>query len=792
MPRENRKMQANSLHSSHWGAFYPVVKGDRIIDARPFEFDPAPSTILRSVPDAVHHRSRVEYPAIRVGWLKHGPGGATERRGSDSWVRVSWEHALEVVGNELKRVIAEHGNEAIFGGSYGWSSAGRFHHAKTQLQRFLVQIGGFTDTKETYSNAAGSVLVRHVLGSSDFVRGGPNWRSIVKNTELFVAFGGIPTRNTQVTPGGTVAHTTPEWLAQAKAAEIDFCNISPIRDDAAAFLRAHWLAPRPHTDSAIMLGIAHTLIVEELHDQRFLDQYCDGFDRFADYVLGRVDGKPRSAEWAADLSEVSAHAIRELARRMAKSRTFIMANWSLQRSDHGEQPFWLVIVLAAMLGQIGLPGGGFGFGYGSMEGLAETRPEMTVQSLPIGKNPVSSFIPVARIADMLLKPHQPFQYNGQNLIYPDIRLVYWCGGNPFHHHQDLNRLVYAWRRPETIIVNEPWWTATARHADIVLPATTTLERDDLGSSPFDRFLIAMKQAIRPVGQSRDDFAIFADLAEHFSKREAFTEGRSEAESIRYLYESARVRAAQRQIAMPSFDEFWHRGYLELPVKSQPDVSFEDYRRAPLASQLATPSGRIEIFSSTIASFGYDDCLGHPAWFEPVEWLGGATAQRFPLHLLTTQPSTRLHGQMDMGSVSRESKIAGREPVRISVVDAARRGIRTGDVVRVFNERGSLLAGAIATPEVRPGVVQISIGAWYDPLDSSRPGSLDKHGNPNVLTLDKGTTRLAQGSSAQTALVEIEKYTGELPSITAFDPPRFIDLLQEEPLAHDNSVVGAAK
>jgi len=569
-------------------------------------------------------------------------------------------------------------------------------------------------------------------------------------------------------------HTTPDWLAQAKAAEIAFCNISPIRDDAAASLGAHWLAPRPHTDSAIMLGIAHALLIEELHDEQFLNRYCVGFDQFADYVLGRVDGTAKSAEWAANLSEVSAHAIRDLARRMAKSRTFIMANWSLQRSDHGEQPFWLVIVLAAMLGQIGLPGGGFGFGYGSMEGLAQTRPETTVQSLPIGKNPVSSFIPVARISDMLLNPHKPFQYDGQNLIYPDIRLVYWCGGNPFHHHQDLNRLVLAWRRPETIIVNDPGWTATARHADIVLPTTTTLERDDLGASPFDRFIIAMKRAIAPVGQSRDDFAIFVDLADRFSCRDSFTEARTAWESIRYLYESARERASRAEIELPDFDQFWERGYVELPIKPQAYVSFEDFRRDPEEKPLSTPSGRIEIFSATIASFGYDDCRGYPAWFEPVEWLGSDKAQRFPLHLLTTQPPTRLHGQMDMGCVSRESKIVRREPVRISVVDAARRGIRDNDVVRVFNERGALLAGAIVTHELRPGVVQISAGAWYDPLYPGSLGSLEKHGNPNVLTLDQGTSRLAQGSSAQTALVEIEKYKGEMPPVTAFDPPTFVD------------------
>ena len=145
----------------------------------------------------------------------------------------------------------------------------------------------------------------------------------------------------------------------------------------------------------------------------------------------------------------------------------------------------MTTTLAAMLGQIGSPGGGCGFGYGSMNGYGVPVPNFSTPSMPSATNPANSAIPVARISDMLLNPGAPYQFNGQDLTYPDIRMVYWCGGNPFHHHQDLNRLVEAWRKPETIVVNEIWWTATAKHADIVLPATSTLERNDIGASSRD-------------------------------------------------------------------------------------------------------------------------------------------------------------------------------------------------------------------------------------------------------------------------------------------------------------------
>jgi biotin/methionine sulfoxide reductase len=135
---------------------------------------------------------------------------------------------------------------------------------------------------------------------------------------------------------------------------------------------------------------------------------------------------------------------------------------ALQRAQHGEQPFWMAVTLAAMLGGIGLPGGGVGFSIGSFNNTGRTATKLAGPKLPQGRNPVDAFIPVARLVDMLENPGTAFDYNGRRQTYPNIRLIYWCGGNPFHHHQDLNRLIAAWQRPETIIVHEPWWTCACR------------------------------------------------------------------------------------------------------------------------------------------------------------------------------------------------------------------------------------------------------------------------------------------------------------------------------------------
>jgi biotin/methionine sulfoxide reductase len=755
---------------SHWGAFLAEVENGRVVGVRPFERDPEPSPLIEAVPAAVHSPLRIRQPFVREGWLKNGPGNG-EGRGREPFVPVSWEHALDLVAGELGRVKRDYGNAAIMAGSQGWGSAGIFHEARGQLRRFMATFGGFVDQTSNYSFGTALVFLPHILGSAQAVTGPlTSWSSIARHSNLLVLFGGANPKNLHVAKGGCGAHAIGRSLAELARAGVKVVNVSPIREDGPDTLAPEWIPIRPGTDTAMLLALSHTLIASGLHDADFLARYCTGFECVRAYLMGESDGEPKDADWAAAITGVSAETIRALARRMAASRTMLSASWSLQRADHGEQPYWSVTLLASCLGQIGLPGGGFGFGYGSTTGIADPPLAFRSPGMEVTANPLNRAIPAARIVECLSHPGEPYDFNGRKLTYPDIKLVYWAGGNPFHHHQDTNRLRAAWRRPQTIVVHEPWWTATARHADVVLPATTTLERNDIGCAPRDPFIIAMQKAIAPVGEARNDYGIFAALARRLGCEGEFTKGRDEMAWLRHLYDTWRGSVRTNRAAVPDFDCFWGDGYLEIPRTADEYVMLAEFRADPEKHKLATPSGRIELFSEKIAGFGYDNCPPHATWIAPSEWGG---AQNYPLHLVSSQPRYKLHSQMDAGPISARGKVGGREAVALNPLDAARRGIEEGDVVRIYNERGACLAGAVITDTMSPGVAKLSCGAWYDPV-GAEDGALCAHGNANILTHDRGSSRLSQGPSTGTNMVEVERWTGPLPPVQAFMPPEVVN------------------
>ena len=762
-------IKRSALTSSHWGAGVVETDGERVTAVHPYPADPAPNRINENIPGALYSSSRIQRPAVRASWLENGPEKRSGTRGRDPFVEVSWDQALDLIAGEITRIRETHGNSSIFAGSYGWSSAGRVHHAQSLLKRFLNTQGGFVRSEGNYSYNAALVLMPYISGPYRLsIIDSTRWSVVEKHSDLVLAFGGLAERNTAVCDGGVTFHRFPSAVKACADAGVKFINISPLRSDMSAGVQTEWLAPKPGSDTALMMGLAYVLLDEGLYDPDFLDRYTVGFDRVAAYLRGQGDDQtPKTPAWAEAQSGIPAERMISLAREMASKRTMITLAAGLQRADFGEQPLWMCVTLAAMLGQIGLPGGGYIIGaavngnIGTKERLFSTG---TMRQL---HNPVTDFLPVAMISEMLLHPDEEYVYDGAKMRFPDARMVWWAGGNPFHHHQDLARLHAAFQRPETVIVNEISWTAAARHADIVLPVAAAQERLDFGAGKSDDTLVPMAAHAKPPFQARLEYDIYAALAERLGNRDAFTEGKTAEQWAETLWEVTRQFSARAGVDLPDFETFMTGDAIAVPDPSPEQVYLADFRADPEANPLPTPSGKLELYSETIAGFDLADCPGQATWFPPRD----DPSEHGPLFLISGQPKTRLHSQLDDGAYSRSYKIKDREPVLIHPIDAESRGIADGDVVELFNGRGRCLAGAVVTDEVRQGCLFLWTGAWYDPDFSQNP-PLDRHGNPNSLTHDRRTSGLSQSPASHSVRLDVRRWTSDLPPVQAFSPPIF--------------------
>ncbi|WP_255459293.1 molybdopterin guanine dinucleotide-containing S/N-oxide reductase [Buttiauxella sp. A111] len=762
------------LTAAHWGPMLVETDGVRVISSTGALETGHENSLQSAVPDQVHSKARVQFPMARKGFLA-SPDAPQGVRGEDDYVRISWDQALQLIHQQHQRIRETYGAASIFAGSYGWRSNGVLHKAATLLQRYMSLAGGYTGHLGDYSTGAAQVIMPYVVGSNEVYQQQTSWPLVLEHSDVVVLWSANPLNTLKIAWNASDEQGV-KYFEQLRDSGKTVITIDPMRSETVDFLgeKAQWIAPNMGTDVALMLGIAHTLVINGWHDTQFLARCTHGYDKFAAYLLGESDGQPKTAHWAAEICGVPAQTIDSLARLFSEKRTMLMAGWGMQRQQYGEQKHWMLVTLAAMLGQIGTPGGGFGLSYHFANGGNPTRRAAVLGSLQGSvKNGIDAVekIPVARIVEALENPGGEYQHNGLQKTFPDIRMLWWAGGANFTHHQDTNRLIKAWQKPELVVISECFWTAAAKHADIVLPITTSFERNDLTMTGdySNQHLVPMKQVISPQGEARNDFDVFAQLSALWEEEGAtrFTEGKTELQWLEEFYEIARKRGAAQQVELPDFQQFWDANQLiEMPEseKNAAFIRFADFREDPQANPLKTPSGKIEIFSERIASFAYADCPAHPTWLAPDEWQGNAEPGQ--LQLLSSHPAHRLHSQLNYAALREKYAIAGREPLTLHPKDAAERGIADGDLVRVWNARGQVLVGALVTEGIKPGVVCIHQGAWPD-LDDRK---LCKNGAVNVLTLDIPTSRLANGCAANSSLVWAEKYLGPVPEVTAFLPP----------------------
>lgn len=802
-------MNGEVITGAHWGLLKITLKDGKIVGSKPvYSTSAIPNSLQINTADMVYN-SRVKYPMVRKSYLENPDNPQPALRGSEEFVRVSYEDAIKLVARELKKTRQQKGSSSVFAGAYGWKSVGNMHNSRILLHRFMNLSGGFTGTLGDYSTGASQVIMPHVVGSVSVYEQQTSWPIILQHSDVVVIWGCNPISTLkiswQVDDGQAFG-----YLEKLKQSGKKIIIIDPRRSETAHYFdQARLISPLPNTDVAMMLGMAHHLYTTNKFNKEFLDTYTFGFDKFKNYLMGKEDGVEKTVAWASKICRINEKTIKELAELFFDKRTFFMSGWGMQRAHHGEQPHWALVTLASMIGQIGQPGGGFSLGHHYSGAGVPSRKGATIGGMnaaTIGyyddkgkflgtKGEVqtgfvsswnakvsSSSFPVARIADALMNPGKVIDHNGKKLTYPDIDFIYWVGGNPFSHHQDTNTLVKAWKKPRTVVVNSIYWTPTAKMADIVFPTTSQYERNDIAMiGDYSKHGIApLKQVVAKQNEAHDDYQIFCDLCLAYAGKElydAYTEnGKKEMDWIEEYYNTAYntiLKTPQLITDMKPFKEFWAANKPVLfssTAESEEFVKFKDFIEDPILQPLGTPSGLIEIYSETIAKMNYDDCRAYPSWFEPAEWLG-MKDKPAEFHMISAHPYDRLHSQQNQTSLRNQYAVAGHEPIYINTKDAAKKGIKSGDVVRVFNKRGEILAGAVVTNDIMEGVVNIYEGVWYDPSKPGVSGSICKNGSPNLLTLDIPTSKLANGNSSHTALVNIEKYKGSKLPLTAFSAPK---------------------
>lgn len=346
--------------AAHWGPLGVVVENGKVVKSDSVFEISVPNELQHVVADQVHGETRVKYPMVRKGYLEGNKD--TTLRGRDEWVRVSWDKAFELVANEMKRVREAHGANAIFGGSYGWYSSGALHASRTLLQRYLNVTGGFVGVKGDYSTGAAQVIMPHVLGTIEVYEQQTSWEVILESSDIVVLWSANPLNTLRIAWTSTDQQGI-EYFKKLKESGKRIICIDPVKSESCEFLGAEWVPVNTGTDVALMLGMAHTLVAEGKHDQAFLKKYTTGFEKFEEYLLGKTDNQPKDAKWASQICGVPEETIKKLATDFQSKRTMLMAGWGIQRQRHGEQGHWMLVTLAAMLGQIGLPGGGFGLSY---------------------------------------------------------------------------------------------------------------------------------------------------------------------------------------------------------------------------------------------------------------------------------------------------------------------------------------------------------------------------------------------------------------------------------------------
>ena len=786
----------------------------------PKKFNVAPFVLGER--NRLYSEDRIKYPLKRVGFDPKGERNP-QTRGTAPYERISWDEALDIVASEITRVQTTYGKEALTALTSSHHNWGLVGYKMSAFSRFF-NLTGYTQVLDNPDSWEGWHWgATHTWGFY--------WRlgmpepydmleDALKHAEMVVFWSNDPDTTRGVYTGSDAAI----WRQWLKDKGVKFVVIDPFHNYTAAAMGGKWIAPRPGTDAALALAIAHVWISEDTYDKTYVADRTIGFDEFRDYVMGTSDGVPKTPAWAEAESAVPARTIVALAREWAQKRTMLGAGarggeGGACRAAYATEWARLMVLLQAMQGLgkpgIGIWGGAMGAprnddfwfpGYGDPEGRIALS-KGAADHLP--ENPVQQRLYRLTMPDAILDPPDGWdgdgfcgkslaqQFNSHTYPLPgcsEVKMLYRYGGSFIGTMTDTNKWPRMYRSPklEFVVNQDCWWSSETRFADVILPACTQIERDDIGewgepggqtkggsSGCNFRVIVRMKKCIEPLWESKSDYQIFSLLSGRLGFEHDYTEGKSEIDWARRFFEISDL--AKRM----TWDEFDTKGY---HVVSLP----EDYRATPAlrwyaegrtcdtpdpnnpkrltdkGHELGTYSGKIEFVSQSLKELGGDDPERPPMPHYLESWEGhhSAAAKTFPLQLISPHPRFSFHTHYDKHTAWLDD-IPGHRikkdgyawwPARIHPVDAEARGIRNGDIVKLYNERGAVLCAAVITERVAKGVIHAyASSAKYDPLDPRNPNSPDRGGCVALLTPGRMLSRRAPGMACNSCLIDIEKW-----------------------------------
>jgi len=783
------------------------------IEARGSSFEPTMKTLLPpyalAYKNRVYSPNRTMYPLKRVDWNPNGERNP-QNRGKSRYVRISWDEATDIVASEIKRIHKKYGPTAILAQADGHGETKTVHAAHGCCRRLLRLMGGYTwQTRNPDSWEGWYWGAKHVWGCEPVGKQRNNTNivpDIAEHAEMILFWGCDPETTTWGWGGQTVSRLC-YWFTELGIKQIYIC---PDLNYGAAVHADKWIPILPNTDAALHLGIAYYWITNDLYDKEYVATHTVGFDQFKDYVLGKEDGIPKTLSWASKKTGIPTRIIKVLAREWAAKATSICHSNGGPgvRSPYSTEPCRLEVVLLGMQG-LGKPGchqltmiewGIFG-GWNPPNWLIGddtnpapgpvvwpavvaanrgfTEPDMPQQIIPklliheaILNAPLTWYGNTQcryLVEDQFVKYKYPADGCSEvHMIWTDTPswMSCWNGGN---------RMADAFRSPqiEFVVAQHPWIENDCEFADIILPATTKFETEDIGVDVFTaeyRTVFLDPKCTEPRGESKSDYEIVCAIAEKLGILEEYTMGETEEGLIKKGFDTSGVP----QAGLCDWKEFKEKGYYVIPTDpnwKKKDVGMRKFYEDPENNPLRTPSGKLEFYSQRLAEHfpGDNERPPVPHWIEKGEShderLSGERAKKYPLLIVSNHPRWRVHSQHDDMQWLREMetcKIVGPDGYAYQTMwihpsEAAKRGIKHGDVVNVFNDRGGVLCGAYVTERLMPGTVYVDHGARYDPIV---PGVLDRGGAINTITPHKPISKNATGMAVCGFLVDVERVNVE--------------------------------